>query len=244
VDEAFFRIVRRFGLLIAFLALTGTVGAIAWGIVLCQTRVHDAIATLKFDYENFKQSLRPVPANQEQAPPQVREARPVSPVVLSKSAFEREFDGYLRQIVANGNKYLSPEFTIEEEAIRSTCNQLVDQFPEPQHDELGLAFVAQFAEISKGFAEDPANKQNLSDPTENAQRWENFASSFGTELQTQIAAENERVQKETAEAVVKKAQALQLMEAAGVAFIVFAFFTLMLVLMSKDSAATSVDILI
>jgi hypothetical protein len=233
VDKAFFRIVRRSGLSIAVLALTGTVGAIAWGIVLYQTQVHDAVAKPKFDYENFRQSLRPVPANQGQAPPQVREAGPVSLVVLFRSVFDSEFDGYLRQIVANGNRYLSPEFTINEEAIRSTCNQLVDWFSEPQHDELGPSVVAQFAEIFKPFVDDPANKQNLGDPPEKAQRRETFASWRSTELWTQIAAENERVQEETAEAVVKKAQTLQLLEAAGVAFVVFAFFTLMLVLMSK-----------
>jgi len=233
LDKAFFGIVRRFGLLIAFLALIITVGALVWGIVLYQTQVHEAIAKPNIDYEKYKQSLRPAPTAQGQAT-MAAESTPFSSEAPRKTAFERQFDVYVGWIVANGNRYLSPDFTMREEVVRSSCKEMTDRFPADQHDSLTLAFMDQFAMLSGTFADDPANRANLTDPSEKGKRWGNFSSWVVTELQAQIEAENERVQKETAQAAANKVQALQLVGAAGVAFVMFVFFTLMLVLIAIE----------
>jgi hypothetical protein len=94
--------------------------------------------------------------------------------------------------------------------------------------------MQQFAKLSQAFADDPANKENLPDPSEKTKRWQNFSIWLTTNFKTQIEAENERVQKETLEAAAKKVQALQLLGAAGVAFVIFVLFTLMLVLIAIE----------
>jgi hypothetical protein len=57
---------------------------------------------------------------------------------------------------------------------------------------------------------------------------------IASELQAQLESENERVRAEQAKAVANKVQAAQLVGAAGIAFLVFIFFTLMLVLMAIE----------
>jgi hypothetical protein len=232
LDKTFFGIVRRFGLLIAFLALIVTVGALAWGIVLYQAGAHEGIRMPRIDYEKYKQSLQPSPTAQGQTAVGT-EATPFSSEAPGRTAFDRQFDLYMGQIVANGNKYFSPDFTIKEEYVRSTCKEVTDQFP-AELDSPALAFMQQFAKLSQAFADDPANKENLPDPSEKTKRWQNFSIWLTTNFKTQIEAENERVQKETLEAAAKKVQALQLLGAAGVAFVIFVLFTLMLVLIAIE----------
>ncbi len=233
MDKTFFAIVRRFGLLIAFLALIVTVGALAWGIMLYQTSVRQDIAKSRIGYEKFKESLRPPPTTQGQTAMDT-DSTPSSPVAAGKTAFERQFDLYVGQIVANAKRYLGPDYTVTEEEIRSNCKELTDRLPTEQHDSLALGFMEQFAKLSGTFADDPANRANLSDPYEKGDRWGKFDSWIVTEFQTQLEAENERVQKETLEAAANKIRATQLLGAAGVAFVTFVFFTLMLVLIAIE----------
>ena len=127
---------------------------------------------------------------------------------------------------------IAPEISLKEEDVRSTCQGLVAQLPAVQHDTLALAFMRQFAGLSKSFADDPAN--HVSDPSEKGRRWDRFFAWVITELQRQIEAENERVQRESAEVATNGAEAMRLLGAAGVAFIVFVFFTLMLVLIAIE----------
>ena len=233
MDKTFFGIVRRFGLLIALVALIVTVGALAWGIMLYQTSVRQDIAKSKIGYEKYKESLRQSPTTQGQTAMDTHSTSS-SLEASGKTAFERQFDVYVGQIVANGNRYLSPEFTVTEEEIRSNCKELTDQLTTEQHDSLALGFMEQFAKVSGTFADDPVNRANLSLPYEKGDRWGKFNSWIVTEFQAQLGAENERVQKETLEAAANNIRATQLLGTAGVAFITFVFFTLMLVLIAIE----------
>jgi hypothetical protein len=232
LDKAFFGIVRRFGLLIAFLALTATVGALAWGIMLYRTPVHSEIAKPRLDYQKFKESLRPAPANQENA--QVSSEGATAQTNTFKTPFEKQFERFVQQIIANGNRYLAPEYSMREDRVRSSCKEMTDRFPADQHDTLALSLMEQFAKATAALADDPSNKSNVADASEKGKRWETFTAWIATELQTQLEAENARVRTEEAKAVADKAQAIQLAGAAGTAFVVFIFFTLMLVLIAIE----------
>jgi hypothetical protein len=231
VDKALFGIVRHFGLLIALLALIATGGAIFWGIMLYQAPMHQrTIETPKLDYEKYKRSLELSPIVQGQSAIGAEQA----PLPGGPTEFQRQFDSYVSEIVTNGNRYLYPDFTMRENVVRLKCKEMTDDFPAERHDSLTLAFVERFARLSGAFSDDPANRENLADLSEKTKRWEAFTSWIVNELHSQIQAENERVQRETAEAVANKAAALQLLEAAGVSFIIFLLFTLILVLLAIE----------
>ena len=232
MEKTFFGIVRRFGRITAVFALTATVGAIAWGVMLYKTSVNEAAVRPRLSYEEFRQSLRASPANRGQTGTGAQSAS-VMPEFVMKSAFDRQFDSYVEQIIANGNSYVSPEFTMKEEYLRATCKELADRFPVEQRERVILSFMEQFAKLSKAFADDPANRANIADPSERGRRWQNFTSwMFFTEIQTQMEAENQQVRKEAADA--NKVRAVQLLGAAGVAFVIFVFLTLMLVLIAIE----------
>ena len=234
MDKAFFGIVRRFGLVVAFLALVSCLGAIAWGVMLYQTPVQRQLATPSLNYSQFKESLRPTPVNETANGSTEQFQAPGSSQRQSKTEFERKFDAFLSQIVINGNRYLSPDFTLREDRIRSACLEMTQSLPQDQHDALALAFMEQFAAASKKFADDPANRANVYSPSDKGDRWQAFINWITSELQRQIQAESERVQQETAKAMENRTQALQVFAMGGVAFIAFVFFTLMLVLIAIE----------
>jgi hypothetical protein len=227
MDRALFGIVRYFGLLITLFALVATVSAVVFGIVLYRTSVHQpTMGTSPLDYETYKRSIEP--AGQRQGATDAEQAR--SPGELTE--FQRQFDSYASEIIANGNRYVSPD-SIQENIVRK-YKTMTDGFPAEQHDSLALAFMEQFAGLSRAFAEDPVNSENLTYFYEKTRRWEHFIFWIDNELHSRIEAENERVQKEGAEATMNKVAALQLFWAAGVSFLIFVSFTLILVLLAIE----------
>jgi hypothetical protein len=210
LDKTFFRIVRGFGLLIAFLALIVTVGALAWGLVLYQAKVTEAKMPPSIDYGKYNPSLGSSPTTGSETG--IGDEATLASLEAPRTTVGKgQFPVHLWRIVTNSNRYVSLDPTMREEPSRSRYTVITDSFP-----------VQQRAGI---FADDPSNRANLANSAEKVKL---------TELQTQVSTENERIQKETIQAAAKKVEALQLFGAAIVAFVIFVLFTLMLVLNAME----------
>lgn len=228
----FFKIVGVFSYIAAALALLAAVALAIIGGTQLGKRVDNTIQKPSPTVDGFLREQKAALQDQRQrnapnASPSNESARKAA-----TAAFQAKLSPLLTRIVSALDTFA--EQTAQEKVRRDGLeNYLIKQTPELQGDTY-LEFLSSFAKEAEDLAGRAPQIARLPVDDPAYTRWQDFVTWFVTSYMEQYRAEQVRIQQERAEQAAGRIEALTTLGTAASAFLIFVFFTMILLLVKIE----------
>ena len=223
----FFKIVGIFSYGCAALAITATILLALTATVQNSTSVDTTIRITPYTVDDYRADKAEA-GNEQKSLANTNANSIPSHEDLEAEAHRKEvqtvFDSIVAKLDAYGNA--TSQGGTNPEGLSNYLNKIMEGLPDDQP----LKFLYALEEALTGL-----NAQSLSKPHSGQIQWNEFLQKFSINYVDQINAEQERISDEQLATMAAKAESTIYLYAAGVAFVVFIFFTLILLLVKIES---------
>ncbi|MGC1776703.1 MAG: hypothetical protein WBB34_02070 [Xanthobacteraceae bacterium] len=236
VERRFYTIVRWFGLVVTSIALGVAVIAAASGLFKLLPQTSGNIQKPTTTYDDFRRSMDATRTDTtETGSDTTLEKKETDAATAAAAAeFERRLKPHLDAIVGNLTSYsekvnqAKPSAQSVGDYIRSNMKNLVTLT-----DDEGMewGYVDGLEKATHDLAADGERLSRLGSDDPRRVRWDNFLDWFSRQYAAEIQANLERINAERARSVADAAEAPRFIYAGAVAFVVFIFGTLLLLML-------------
>jgi len=242
IEQRFFSIVRIFSMLIASIAVIICAAALIWAIQQFTSSANTDIAEPEINYQKYKEQLEDNHAQRyEDGYSPAQQSTEDKEAQLEREseqlAIRKEFDSYYKNIAENISDYAK---TMGDEPLKDypKLNDHLFKVLVTQNDN-SFTLTQALEDFTDTLKDQAEELKNLNNTDVRRVTWLQSLNWFLGEIDSQILAEENRIEKEHNLARRDRSSALQTIAISGVAFLVFMLFVIILVLLKIENNTRS-----
>jgi hypothetical protein len=236
IERRFFTIVRWFGLMVTSITLAIAVAAAASGLFKLLPQTSSGIHTPKAAYDDFRRTTDALSTDnsQKSADTTLKQKEVAAANAAAEADFERSLKPHLDAILGNLVNYAvkidqaKPSAQAVGDYVRSNMQQV---WRSTRDDAAEWGYVQGLETATHDLAADAERLSKLDSGNPSRVRWDTFLDWFTRQYNQQINADLQRINMERAQAIANAAEAPGFFYAGAVAFGIFIFATLLLLLL-------------